>query len=166
MACSKPCSKAGMQTFVSAGKSLSKPSLTNHPMVWMTPWYCSDDAVGLKSTHHLKMPTTSLWFGILVMFCSSCSIGCLCAGIFFRCQHGLEELLSNFSIRARHDELLVRVGPRLVAGSQVAVVASPHHDAARRVLVDALVLGQPRSEAVALEDGRVDLLLDSKGGVH
>jgi hypothetical protein len=82
MACSRPCSKAAMQTFVSAGKSLFKPSLTHHLMVWMTPWYCSDEAVGLKSTHHLKMPTTSLWFGIVVMFCKSCSIGCLCAGTF------------------------------------------------------------------------------------
>ena len=84
----------------------------------------------------------------------------------FRCQHGLEELVSNFSIRVCHDELLVRVSRRLVADSQVVVVDSPHHDAARCVLVDALVLGQPRSEAETLEDGRVDLLQDSKGVVQ
>ena len=55
----------------------------------------------------------------------------------FRCQHGLEELVSNFSIGVGHDELLFRVNQRLVASSQVAVVASPHHDGARCVLVDA-----------------------------
>ena len=82
----------------------------------------------------------------------------------FRCQHRLQELGSNFGIRIGHDELLVRVGDRLVAHSQVVVVAWPHHDGAGCVLVDALVLGQPRSEAVALENGRVDLLQDSKGG--
>ena len=42
----------------------------------------------------------------------------------FGCQHGLEELVSNFSIGVGHDELLVRVSQRLVASSQVAVVRS------------------------------------------
>jgi hypothetical protein len=73
-------------------------------------------------------------------------------------QHGLEDLLSHLGIGVGDRELLQGVCDVLVAHSQHPVVALAHHDGARRLLVEALVASQPRSQAEAFEEGGVDLL--------
>ena len=56
-ASSKPSSKQSLHLLTSSLKSLSRPSLVTHLIVWMTPWYCSLLSDGVNSTIHLRMPT-------------------------------------------------------------------------------------------------------------